>query len=105
MKTIPIYSENFKRGRTKISQRYAVRTVMPAEALRLSEDVVALKAAIGSLKSLLPDNIKKFPIDSVDERHDAEMDIWNEIHLLQKWLRNAQDQLRQRFLCDPKDVQ
>lgn len=76
---------------------------MPADALRLSEDITALKAAIRALKSICADNIRQWPIGSVEDRRDAEMDIWSEIHLLQKWLRNADQQLRIRFLDDKLD--
>jgi len=98
---LPIQIERFNTGRTKITRRYAIREVLPENALRLAEDIAALKSAIAALRTVLPDNIRKgWGINNLEERTDAEMDLWNEIHLLQKWLRNAERQMRTRYLDD-----
>lgn len=99
MKSPPIYVERFSEGRTKVERRYALREVMSVEALRLSEDIAALKSAIAALKTILPYNIKKgWSLLSVEERREAEFDLWNEIRLLQRWLRKMEEQMRKRFL-------
>ena len=100
----PVYTERFKTKRGTIERRYVVKTVMPVEALRLCEDIAAIKQAIAHIQSLWPDNIK--PVNSVDDRREADMDIWNEVDVLQRWLRHAEDLMRHRFLKNeiPKET-
>jgi len=72
---------------------------LTAEAFRLAEDIQSLRLAIEALKTIWPDNIQPWPIKDVDARHEAEMELWNEIRILQRWLRRAEDQARRRFLA------
>ena len=105
MKTIPIQIERFKTKRGWSERRYTVKTVMPLEALRLCEDMQALKTAIEALRSVLADNTRAgWGLISIDERREAEFELWNEIRVVQKWLRNAEQQMRTRFLIKDENL-
>ena len=97
MKTRPaIYTERYQTKHGHAERRYAIKTVMPVEAVELTEDIMRLKRAIELLREILPDNIRA--INTVEDRREAEKELRQEMLRLKWWLAYAEKLMRQRYV-------
>jgi hypothetical protein len=96
MKTRPaVYTERYPTLRGHAERRYVVKTVMPLEAVQLTEDIMRLGRVIELLDEIYPDNIRE--INTVEDRRAAEEELRQEMRRLKGWLAYARKMMREQF--------
>jgi hypothetical protein len=90
-----IYTERYKTKRGHAERRYVLRTVMPLEAVQLTEDIMRINRAIELLDEIYPDNIRA--ITTVKDRRAAEEELRQEMRRLKGWLAYARKMMREHF--------